>query len=228
MNKLIYILITLICLGCDFNHKPDKANSGQESIKNEFKSLYSEPYKTNDFKDYSWEGDTATYYWNFIDKTNGLIENRLDTFVNQWFSYFMTKFNLENYSERYSGHESYRILWLRTFHDPIVFEIKNKETSVILSYKVSNGAGGYEFGELIKDTAFAIKAQDWIELQRLVQKSDFWNMKIPGCDGSYLIMEGQNKKGYHMVYRWGGQEIGECGKLMIELSGINIPEKEFY
>ena len=233
MKKLHYILILIVLLGCNSKNKPDVKTENEDSIKYEFLSKYAEPYEEKHFEKYNWKNDSSTYYWDFVDSQKGLTENRLDTFVNQWFSHFMTKFELQNYSEKYSGFESYRILWLRTFHNPIVIEIQDKKESVKLSYKISDGAGGYEFGNLSQDTTFLINRKDWNKLIQLIQKSGFWNLttdkdEIPGCDGSELIMEGHNENGYHMIYRWGGQEIGECGRFMIELSKIKIPEKEFY
>ncbi len=228
MKNLYYILILIVFLGCN-SKKTEKV----DSTKCKFLSKYAEPYKIKHFGSYKWENDTSTYYWEFIDSKAGLTENRLDTFLNQWFSHFMTEFEVRNYSEKFEGYESYRVLWLRTFHNPIVIEIQDKKDAVVLSYKISDGAGGYEFGELKQDTAFLINRQDWNQLTQLIQESNFWNLptdkdEIPGCDGSELIMEGQHENGYHMIYRWGGQEIGKCGRFMIELSKIKIPKDEFY
>jgi len=226
MKNLYYILILVAFLGCN-----SKQNINSTRI--DLLSKHAEAYKIKHFESYKWKNDTSTYYWEFIDPKAGLMENRLDTFLNQWFSYFMTEFDVHNYSEKYGGYESYRILWLRTFHNPIVIEIQDKRESVVLNYKISDGAGGYEFGNLKQDTTFIIDRQDWNQLTQLIKESDFWNLTtdkdlIPGCDGSELILEAQHEKGYHMIHRWGGQEIGECGRFMIELSKIKIPEDEFY
>lgn len=230
MKKTVNIIFLVIIVACSSTEK----SSSKLQDESNSETLIAEPYNNDDFTTkYFWNNDSSIYYWNFIDAANNKIENRLDTFTNKWFSYFMYNFKLENLSSEYKGSEKYRILWLRTFDNPITIEISNKDSNYSLSYKISSGAGGYEFGEIISDSTFIIQQKNWEKFKELISKSDFWNLQTEnnetlGLDGSEIILEGHHKNGYHMVFRWGGQEIRECVNYLIELSKIEIPEDEYY
>ena len=230
MKRIVYALLLFIA-GCGLRESPKQDLMDEEDvIETPMMLSYS-----NDtiFGKYKWKSDSSVYYWNSIDWKDSTTENSLDTFTNQWFSHFMHKFELVNLSKKYLGHEIYRVTWLRTFHKPIVFQIEKDKSNVIFHYKISDGAGGYEFGKIIADTTFIIDIKNWSEFKELVSECDFWNLKtksenLGGHDGSEVIMEGHHKNGYHMVYRWGGAQIGGCARYLIDLSKIQIPKNELY
>lgn len=86
--------------------------------------------------------------------------------------------------------ESYRFLWLRTFHHPVAIRIDvNADGTSRLTKKISSGAGGYAPGKLIENDTMALTKEqaDWF--LREIEGNKFWQLpsiqETPGgCDGS--------------------------------------------
>jgi hypothetical protein len=103
--------------------------------------------------------------------------------------------------------QSYRFLWLRTFHHPIAIRlnVKNDGTGELIS-KVTSGAGGYEPGELIIDRTTSLSPSQVSIFLKALDKADFWNMPSKGGkmgnDGAQWIIEGVKNEKYHLVDRW--------------------------
>ncbi len=232
--KILRFIIFVLIIGCGAeNSSHDKVVINSEPIDNSKTPLAQEYSKDTITTKYEWENDSSHYYWQFKDEKNGLKNNRLDTFINKWFSYFLCKFQAVNLSKKYLGNEIYRFTWLRTFHNPIIIQIEKKSSGIFLNYKISNGYGGYDFKEIISDSTYRINVKEWKKIKSLVSICDFWNLptdqnKITEDDGSESILEGHHKNGYHMVFRWGGEDIGTCCSYFVKLANIDIPKDEFY
>lgn len=133
--------------------------------------------------------------------------------------------------------EIFRFTWLRTFHNPISIRVLKRNNNFILTLKVSDGQGGYEPGKLIKDTTFFVTSNEWNTFTALIANTNFWNLNTvsndDGKDGAEWILEGKVKQKYHVVSRWTptatrDKEVKNCCDYLIRLSGIRIPDKEFY
>lgn len=137
----------------------------------------------------------------------------------------------------YSGvREIYRFTWLRTFHHPIGIRLEKEGDQHRLIVKMTSGAGGYEPGKLIIDKVITITPLQWTTFLEKMKKLDFWNVNTKedkfdrGMDGSEWILEGCANKEYHVVIRWtpGKGKFRDCADYLVELSGLNIPEKTYY
>lgn len=133
--------------------------------------------------------------------------------------------------------ESYRFLWLRTFHHPIAIRLNlNADGTWILVTKISSGAGGYSPGTLIRSTSRKLTAEEAQEFLSTVEKVGFWNAPNPvndqiGLDGSQWIIEGVKTGHYHVVDRWTpksgiARELGIV--LAFNLARLNISQNEIY
>ena len=131
--------------------------------------------------------------------------------------------------------QSYRFLWLRSFHNPIAVRISvNTDGTSLLTWKMTSGATG-RAGKLIQDTAFTLdSAQTSLFLEK-VERSNFW--KLPsvledrGLDGAQWIIEGMRDGKYHIVDRWSPKdgEIRALGIFMSEdLAKIKLATREIY
>jgi hypothetical protein len=134
--------------------------------------------------------------------------------------------------------ESYRFLWLRTFHHPIAVRVDRLQSdgSWILVTKIASGAGGYSPGKLTTNTSRKLTAQDVQNLLSKFESSGFWNAPNPvndqtGTDGSQWIIEGVKAGHYHVIDRWSpkngpARDLGLF--LAFELAKLSIPKNEIY
>lgn len=133
--------------------------------------------------------------------------------------------------------ESYRFLWLRTFHEPIVIRVDiNADGTARLTVKVANGAGGYDAGELTQNRTVTISVEETNRFLNQVQSRNFWSLpsveKTPGGpDGADWIIEGVKAQTYHVVDRWSPRDgdVRAMGLFMVnQLAKIKLPDREVY
>lgn len=159
----------------------------------------------------------------------------LDTFTNVWYSRMLKAMKEPVLPETEGDTQIYRFTWLRTFHRPITIRIQRSNDSVTLIAKILSGAGGYDPGQIITDTAFVLTPEKWETLQAKIGLINFWRLPVDtdsdGMDGAEWILEGVTKNNYHFVSRWSpgkNTAYGQCCLYFLSLSGIKIPEKEIY
>lgn len=137
-----------------------------------------------------------------------------------------------------TGAESYRFLWLRTFHHPVAVRIDHlpSDGSWVVFTKVASGAGGYSPGKLITNTSRKLTAEEAQSLLVKFQQDGFWSAPNPvddqtGTDGSQWIIEGVKAGQYHVVDRWmpkNGPARNLGLFLALDLAKLSIPKNEVY
>lgn len=132
--------------------------------------------------------------------------------------------------------ESYRFLWLRTFHEPMAIRVDmNADGTARLTVKVASGAGGYP-GELTQNRTFTINVDETNLFLNEVRSHNFWSLpsveQTPGGpDGADWIIEGVKAQAYHIVDRWSPKDgdVRVIGLFMVnQLAKINLPAREVY
>lgn len=128
--------------------------------------------------------------------------------------------------------ETYRFLWLRTFHHPIFVRVERIQhepnaNEIVLFSKELDGAGGYEPGKLFNETGRVLTEKQWCEFMNLLEKANYWKLPTQdknsgGFDGAEWILEGVRDNRYHIVERWSpdGGEYREACIYLLKLSGI--------
>ncbi len=173
--------------------------------------------------------------WETSYKTDVLRAVDLTTFILDWYSGQLKALNeplLFNQIED----TVYRFTWLRTFHHPVAIRIQKEGGNIILSWKMSDGAGGYSPGELTVSKTKKLNNTEWNEFQKLLTKADYWSLPtneqsdIMGNDGSQWIIEGIENGKYNVVNRWTPRESDyqEIGKYLIKLTDLKIPKGDLY
>jgi hypothetical protein len=106
---------------------------------------------------------------------------------------------------------------------------------VILYWKLCNGAGGYEPGDLIINRSKELSSKEWNEFNSMIKQSSFWTSKsvvneILGTDGAQWILEGINMGNYQVVDRWTPCEndFKKCCLYLLNMTDLNIPKGEIY
>ena len=134
--------------------------------------------------------------------------------------------------------ESYRFVWLRTFHHPVIVRLDIRADGAReLTSKVGSGAGGYEPGHLVENTSRPLTWEQTNRFLLSIKRSQFWelpsyeNSGMAGLDGSQWIIEGIKAGKYHLVDRWSPTKgaIHDLGLVLVEsLAQMNIPKEEMY
>jgi hypothetical protein len=127
----------------------------------------------------------------------------------------------------------FRFTWLRTFHKPIVIGLENSNDSIILYWKVCDGAGGYEPGKIIENKSKVLTIKEWTDFVSSINSINFWNLPttqsgILGTDGAQWILEGKELGKYHVVDRWSGGKIENVCLKLLELTDLKIKQDDIY
>lgn len=219
--RIILQILALLLISCQGQtNKVSPDTSSKEKIVNDTRLVPS---------------DSTIFYFpvkSFGDITKGV---GLDSFLVAWYSRQL--FALREpviYSDK-SENEIYRFTWLRTFHNPIAIRIEKHGDEYILYWKLSNGAGGYDPGELTIDKQKILDAKTWQEFISMLNQADFWKLVSKeinyGKDGSEWILEGKTENKYQVVDRWSPEKNSkyyQCCYFLIGLTDLKIKDRENY
>lgn len=151
-----------------------------------------------------------------------------------------------------SGGESYRFLWLRSFHHPILIEFRILEGERALAiYKETDGGGSEKPTRLISRRNLDLKAflaktdkdVDEEGVRRVIAtiskeaEDYFWSLpfevdrRVIGLDGATWTVEGRRDGKCHVVTRWSPDKQSKLrwfAETLINLSGKRFYYDEFY
>jgi hypothetical protein len=163
-----------------------------------------------------------------------------DKFVAKWFSEQLAALKEPSLweSSKTEQRQSYRFLWLRTFHHPIAVRIDvNADGTSSLTTKMTSGEGAYRPGKLIKDITVKLTKERTDSFLGKIQEYKFWQLpseespEALGADGAQWIVEGVKHRSYHVVNRWSPKDgdVRAIGLLMInDLANLKIEPTEVY
>lgn len=159
----------------------------------------------------------------------------LSLFRNRWYSEHLRAMNEPILYNGVQQKKVFRFTWLRTLHNPIIIRIENKNDSISLFYKMTNGDGEYEPGKIIIDKRKQLTINDWNKFIQLVIFCNFWTTMpceefLVGLDGSRWILEGATDKYYQLIDEWSPDEGAyyDCCNFLIELTDLEFEENEKY
>jgi hypothetical protein len=123
--------------------------------------------------------------------------------------------------------ETYRFLWLRTFHNPVAVRVFQRGGEYGLAAVILDGAGGYNPGHVSRRVTRALSRDEWQTVIARLDGAQFWHMATksddpPGFDGAQWIVEARRDGRYHVVDRWSDTDHGleSVGKLFLDLAGL--------
>lgn len=137
--------------------------------------------------------------------------------------------------------QSYRLVWLRTFHHPVVVRIDVLSDGTGRVYvKETSGQGGYEPGKLIKNDArkLTVKETQWF-LDRM-RESGFWELPLSEkqaeneivLDAATWVVEGMTGEQYHVLERYApkcGDKVRSIGLMMLlDMAKLKLLYDEVY
>lgn len=121
--------------------------------------------------------------------------------------------------------DSYRFLWLRSFHRPVAIRLVALENGAArVRYKMSDGAGGYDPGRIIIDKSLTIDAKKFAKIKSLFDDAKIcepFESDVLGLDGAQWIFETNVGGEYCVAVEWGGYRPGfqELGRALLDLVG---------
>ena len=158
-------------------------------------------------------------------------------FLNGWYSRQLKAMSELPLAALANEDESYRFLWLRTFHHPIMVHVWRTDTRHFMVVKRLNGRGGYDPGTFDLYWSRSLSDDEWDAFMMHLEHSQYWLMPTeddgpPANDGAQWIMEGYREGRYHVVDRQSpdtGAYADACLYLLRQ-SGLlaEIPAKEVY
>lgn len=145
--------------------------------------------------------------------------------------------------------EIYRLLWLRTFDQPIAVRLDvNPDGTGIVTTKMADGQGGFPntSKKIVENVSRPVKREQVQAFLALIARTSFWSISTNedpedtmdiGQDGSEWVLEGAKGGKYHVVSRWspdvnrvGGcravQEIGTA--LAMDVARLEIEKEKRY
>ena len=138
-----------------------------------------------------------------------------------------------------SPSESYRFLWLRTFHHPIAIRLDLRNDGVgILTTKVASGTSGFPQKKpyLVENISRPLTREQTQSFLGRINKVSFWDLpqdveNRAGNDGSEWIIEGVKRGNYRVLHKWTpvAGAVHELGlALAFGLAQMSLPKDEVY
>lgn len=153
-----------------------------------------------------------------------------DLFVRRWYSQHLAAMEEPSLScGPSSDDETYRFVWLRTFHNPVAVRAFRRGQHFGLEAVILNGAGGYEPGFVSNRVSKELTPAQWRRLLSALDEAQFWQATttvddIVGNDGAQWIIEARREGQYHFVDRWSGatgvETLKPVGELFLELAAL--------
>jgi hypothetical protein len=128
--------------------------------------------------------------------------------------------------------ESYRLIWIPTFHAPISARIWRSGEKQFLATKQLDGRGGYGMGQLTFQNIRSLSDDEWNEFMRLLRQAGYWDLpshddRLPE-DGAAWIIEGVWNGRHHLVTRRApSSEFREACTYLVKLSGLNTEIEKY-
>jgi hypothetical protein len=149
-----------------------------------------------------------------------------DLFVREWYSKHLAAMGEPSLScGVLEDTETYRFLWLRTFHNPVAVRIFRRSDDYGLEAVILNGAGGYNPGRVSRHVTRALSHDEWQTMIAGLEGVQFWQMatkrNVFGLDGAQWIVEARRAGRYHIVDRWAGTGLEPVGRLFLNLANLN-------
>lgn len=145
--------------------------------------------------------------------------------------------------------QTYRFLWLRSFHNPISVRLDVREDgSGLLTTKVTSGQGGYKPGKLVTNKTGVLTREQTAWAVEQIKETGFWGLQShentkegvgPNgektvevrADGAQWIFEGVNNGKYQVADRWSPQNgpVRDLGIIMlVDLAKLKLLSQEVY
>lgn len=160
-----------------------------------------------------------------------ILKNQYDTSIVKRYSRVLSRFEEPILYDNDQIVEVYRFLWLRSFHNPMVFRIEKNKNYYLIRKGLDLRAKPQTI--YINDTII-LSNSDAKKLNSKILKMNFFKMNnnvLKGTvDGSRWVIEIKNSNQYNAVARFSpkNSELYELGKYILNLSQLEFTNQELY
>jgi hypothetical protein len=133
--------------------------------------------------------------------------------------------------------DTYRFLWLRSFHPAVSVRIWKCQQGYCVNAKQLDSVDKYIDGKLVPSAKLAVNsshplsADEWSRFLSLLERASFWSLPtVDGGpmaeDGAAWLLEGTNGAKYHVVDRQSPQtgDYREACVYLLKISGLKVDE----
>lgn len=158
-------------------------------------------------------------------------------FRHGWYSRHLEAMNELPLAALAQDDESYRFLWLRTFHQTVMVHVWHTGSRHFIVVKRLNSRAGYNVGTVDLYWSRSLSEKDWDSFLMHLEQSTYWLMPTNGddvlsTDGAQWIMEGYRDGRYHIVDRHSPapSAYADACLYLLRQSGLlaEIPADEVY
>jgi hypothetical protein len=167
---------------------------------------------------------------------------KADKFKCEWYSNALASLKEPSFwqSSKAQKVQSYRFLWLRSFHHPISVRLDARpDGTALLTTKITSGKGGYEPGHLIEKRTQKLTKEQTESFLEEIQEFKFWTLptsppkdpNVVELDGAQWVLEGIKDGHYHVIDRWSPDkgEVHALGIIMlIDLAKLKLLYQDVY
>lgn len=225
------IIFTIICISCKQQIKPSENKAGFDRAEfNKNWAYVLENYKILRFKHHL------------------IPDQMIDSITNSIVSYYLYGFQEENLSKS-QNKDNYtaRFLWLRSFHQPLVFKIEKKAYNIFFTMKSTDSGRRFYVGTvnavLIKklSDSFINTYDSLLNSNRYWELSPETELDKDMSDGAYWVLEVNKNGEYHIVIRNSPGDLldkrpnkeelirfKQCCKILMDLSDIDSIKTPLY
>jgi hypothetical protein len=141
-----------------------------------------------------------------------------DRFRNEWYSRCLALMAEPRlFGTQGGGTEVYRLLWLRSFHEPVAVRLQvDADREAVLTVKILSGNGHCSPSNRVRQWLSAtLPRQRVAEFLTALAQADYWTLTLadPTCDrtgpvrvacvdGAQWVLEAVRSDTYHVVDRW--------------------------
>jgi len=202
--------------------------------------------------------DSLSFYFpSSLNKESRRKNSTYNNFTQRWYSSALYSFKEPILFKKSNIETIYRLLWLRSFHQPVCFSLKEFDNKYYLNTKMldrqpafypyitanNTSSGKVVFDTLQKEDRLAyvifnetlqINKSEWNNFQALLRKKNFWNLPSldhsnMSADGAQWILESYKDGKYHYVERQNSESgLKECGLYLLNISSLKIPKDDIY
>jgi hypothetical protein len=153
----------------------------------------------------------------------------LEELIVTWYSAQLSEMREPSLFKQKEG-ESYRFLWLRSFHRPYAFRLQVlPDGTGTLTVKSTNLLPDGERGRVTLDKTRRLSAVQMRRVLSGIEALGFWSLPTKdlsrsGFDGAQWVFEGTQNGRYHIVDRWSPDDgaFRELMLALVQLAGVKV------
>lgn len=130
--------------------------------------------------------------------------------------------------------EAIRLVWLRSFENPVLIRLNNFNDTVYANIKELNlKVNENNVPRIIKDTIIVLDKEIWTQAVSILQDNNFWSTPVEDTsflksnvkDGTPWLLECRLRSKYHFINRWDGGSMSSKELNLYASELINIGER---